>query len=164
MNKIIILISLVVAIFFIHLGVSTKAQVDQMKYANSQLQAHNLDMQKKIKDKETLPKQAPVPISMEYGLVMNQIRLLESYSGTSMNVQLEATTDTQDISSHYEDTQYKGIRGLKLRIVVDKFSKETDMGAVLDDIHLLEKNTDFIASEISKDNNNLIVKGEIYGL
>jgi len=38
------------------------------------------------------------------------------------------------------------------------------MGAVLDDIHLLEKNTDFKASEISKDSNNLIVKGEIYGL
>jgi hypothetical protein len=95
---------------------------------------------------------------------MNQIRLLESYSGTSMNVQLEATTDTQDISSHYEDTQYKGIRGLPIKIVVDKFSKETDMGAVLDDIHVLEKNTDFIASEISKDNNNLIVKGEVYGL
>jgi uncharacterized protein with HEPN domain len=95
---------------------------------------------------------------------MNQIRLLESASGTSMNVQLEGTMDTQDIANHYEDTPYKGIRGLRIRIVVDKFSKETDMGAVLDDIHLLEKNTDFMASEISKDNNNLIVKGEVYGL
>ena len=77
---------------------------------------------------------------------------------------LKGAMDSQDISSHYVDTEYKGIRGLKIQIVVDKFSKETDMGAVLDDIHLLEKNTDFVSSEISKDNNNLIVKGEVYGL
>ena len=164
MNKIIIFISLVVSIVLINFGMSTKAQMDELKSENAQLQANNLDMKQKIKDKEFLTKQAPVPISTEYSVVLNQIRLLESYSGTSMNVQLEGAMDTQDISSHYEDTEYKGIRGLKIQIVVDKFSKETDMGAVLDDIHLLEKNTDFMASEISKDNNNLIVKGEIYGL
>jgi hypothetical protein len=164
MNKIIIFISLVVSIALINFGSSTKAQIDDLKSQNAQLQTNNLDMYQKIKDKESLPKESPVPISTEYGVVLNQIRLLESYSGTSMNVQLEGTPDAQDISSHYEDTQYKGIRGLKIKIVVDKFSKETDMGAVLDDIHLLERNTDFSASEISKDNNNLIVKGEVYGL
>ena len=164
MNKIIIFISFVVAIVLINFGMSTRAQVDELKKEDSQLQANNLDMEKKINDKESLSKQVPVPISTEYSVVMNQIRLLESYSGTSMNVQLEGAMDTQDISSHYEDTQYQGIRGLKILIVVDKFSKETDMGAVLDDIYLLEKNTDFMASEISKDNNNLIVKGEVYGL
>ena len=51
-----------------------------------------------------------------------------------------------------------------MKIVINKYSKETDMGAVLDDIHLLEKNTDFTATQIVKDNNNLIVKGEIYGI
>ena len=164
MNKIIIFISFIVSIVLINFGMSTKAQVDDLKIENAQLQANNLDMKQEIKDKESLPKQDPVPISTEYSVVMNQIRLLESYSGTSMNVQLEGTSDTEDITSHYVGTEYKGIRGLKIRIVVDKFSKETDMGAVLDDIHLLEKNTDFMASEISKDNNNLIVKGEVYGL
>ena len=164
MNKTIIFISFIVFIVLINFGISTKAQVDGLKIENARLQANNLDMRQKIKIKEFLPKQAPVPLSKEYGVVLNQIRLLESYSGTSMNVQLEGTTDTQDISSHYENTGYQGIRGLKIRIVVDKFSKETNMGAVLDDIHLLEKNTDFMASDISKDNNNLIVKGEVYGL
>ncbi len=164
MNKIIIFISIVASIVLINLGISVKAQVDDFKIENSRLQANNLDMKQKIKIKESLPKEVPVPLSTEYSVVLNQIRLLESYSGTSMNVQLEGAMDSQDISSHYEDTEYKGIRGLKIRIVVDKFSKETDMGAVLDDIHLLEKNTDFMASEISKDNNNLIVKGEVYGL
>jgi len=164
MNKIIIFISIVVSIVLINLGRSIKAQGDNLKIENAQLQANNLNMKHKIKDKESLPEQTPVPISMEYSVVLNQIKLLESTSGTNMNVQLEGTTDTQDISSHYEDTEYKGIRGLKIRIVVDKFSKETDMGAVLDDVHLLEKNTDFMALEISKDNNNLIVKGEVYGI
>jgi len=164
MNKIIIFISLVVSVVLINFGMSTKAQVDDLKIKNSQLQASNLGMNRKIKIKQSLTKQVPVALSTEYSVVLNQIRLLESTSGTAMNVQLEGAMDTPDIASHYEDTQYKGIRGLKIRIVVDKFSKETDMGAVLDDIHLLEKNTDFMASEISKDNNNLIVKGEVYGL
>jgi len=164
MNKIIIFISFVVFIVFINFGMSTKTQVDGLKSENERLRANNFDMEQKIKDKESLTKQAPVFLSTEYSVVMNQTRLLESYSGTNMNVQLEGAMDTQDISSHYEDTEYKGIRGLKIKIVVDKFSKGTDMGAVLDDIHLLEQNTDFMASEISKDNNNLIVKGEIYGL
>jgi hypothetical protein len=164
MNKIIVFISLIVSIILINWGMATKAQMDELKSEDSQLEVSNFDMKQKIKDKESLPKQVPVPISTEYSVVLNQIRLLESYSGTSMNVQLEGAVDTQDITSHYEDTEYKGIRGLKIQIVVDKFSKETDMGAVLDDIHLLEKNTDFMASEISKDNNNLIVKGEVYGL
>lgn len=164
MNRIIIFISLAVSIILINLGMSTKAQVDVFKNENSQLQDNNLDMKQKIKDKESLVKQVPIPISTEYNVVLNQIRILESYSGTSMNVQLEGAIDAQDISSHYEGTEYRGIKGLRIKIVVDKFSKETDMGAVLDDIHLLEKNTDFMASEISKDNNNLIVKGEVYGL
>lgn len=164
MNKTIIFISFIISIVFINFGMSTKAQVDELRKENLQLQADNLDMGQNIKNKGSLPKQAPVAISTAYSVAMNQVRLLESLSGTSMNVQLEGAVDTQDISSHYEDTQYQGIRGLKILIVVDKFSKETDMGAVLDDIHLLEKNTDFMASEISKDNNNLIVKGEVYGL
>ena len=164
MNKIIIFISFVVSVVLINFGISAKARMDGLKSENSQLQADNLGMKEKIKEKESLPKQTPVPLSTAYSVVLNHIRLLESYSGTVMNVQLEGAMDAQDIASHYEDTPYKGVRGLKIRIVVDKFSKETDMGAVLDDIHLLEKNTDFMASEISKDNNNLIVKGEVYGI
>jgi hypothetical protein len=163
-NKAIIFISLVVSAILINFGVSVKAQVDGLKIENSQLQADNFDMTQKIKIKGSLPKQAPVLLSMAYSVVLNQIRLLESNSGTSMNIKLEGAMDTQDISSHYEDTPYKGIKGLKIQIVVDKFSKETDMGAVLDDIHLLEKNTDFMSTEISKDNSNLIVKGEVYGI
>jgi hypothetical protein len=164
MNKIMIIISFIVSIVLINFGISTKLQVESLRSEDSQLEKDYFDMKQKIRDKRSLIKHTPIPLSKEYGLVMNQMRILESYSGTNMNIQLEGTKDTNDISDHYVDTQYKGVRGLKIKIVVDKFSKETDMGAVLDDIHLLEKNTDFTASEIAKDNNNLIVKGEIYGL
>jgi len=164
MNKIIVFISLVVSIVLINGGISVKVQADVLKNENARLQAADLDMTEEIRTKGSLPQQRPVPLSTAYALVLNQTRSLESFSGTSMNVQLEDAMDTQDIASHYEDTLYKGVKGLRIRIVVDKFAKETDMGAVLDDIHLLEKNTDFMASEISKDNNNLIVKGEVYGI
>jgi len=164
MNKGIIFISLIVSIVLINLGISIKSQVDGLKSDRSKLENDNMDMERKIKIKGSLSKQPPILLSTEYIAVLNQIRLLESYSGTSMSVQLEGGMDMQDISNHYENTEYKGIRGLRIKILVDKFSKETDMGAVLDDIHLLEKNTDFMALEISKDNNNLIVKGEVYGI
>ncbi len=164
MNKIVIFISFIVSIILVNLGMSTGVQISNLRDEESQLEANSLDMKQKIKDKESLVEHEPVLLSTEYGLVMNQIRLLESYSGTNMNVQLEGAKDVKDIADQYVDTAYRGVRGLKIRIVVDNFSKEADMGAVLDDIHLLEKNTDFLASEIDKDTNNLIVKGEVYGL
>ena len=164
MNKIIIFISFIVAIVLGSVGRSTNLDVNNQKEEYAQLESNNFEMSQKIKDKEFLTKRKPVPLAREYSLVMNHVRILESYSGTRMNVELEGIKDVDDISSRYVDTEYKGVMGLKIRIVVDKFSKETDMGAMLDDIHLLEKNTDFMATEITKDNNNLIIKGEVYGL
>ena len=164
MNKIIILISFIVSIVLVNEGLSTKAQLDNLRDEEAGLQAANHDMKRSISGKESLPKRKPVSLSVEYGLVVDQVRKLESYSGINMNVQLEGLKDVDDISLEYVDTLYKGVRGLKIKIVVDKFSKQTDMGGVLDDIHLLERGTDFIVSQISKDNNNLIVKGEVYGL
>jgi hypothetical protein len=128
------------------------------------LEEQNADMKEQIRYKQSLEKHPAIRLSTEYGLMMNEVRMLESYSGTSMNVQLEDAKNADDIANHYESTSYKGVRGLKIKIVIDKFSKETDMGAVLDDVHILEKSTDFLASTIAKDNNNLIVKGEIYGI
>ena len=164
MNKIIIFVSCVISILLINFAMSTRTQIDNLKNEAAQLKAGNLDMHQRIKDKEKLIKRKPVLLSTAYGLVLNKMRILESFSGTNMNIQLENSRDADDISEHYMDTEFKGVRGLKIQIVVDKFSKETDMGAVLDDIYLLEKSTDFMASEISKENDNLIVKGEVYGL
>jgi hypothetical protein len=164
MKNLPIYISLVIAAVLINFGLSTGGQVRDLNDQKSQLESSNLELKKQIDIKKLLPKQDAIGVSTEYGLVLNQIRMLESYSGTNMNVQLEGVADASDISSHFEKSDYKGIRRLKINIVVDKFDNETDMGTVLDDVHQLEKNTDFKVSEITKDNSNLIVKGELYGL
>lgn len=165
MNKIILISSFIIIAILINLGIANNSKTGNLNEQIQQLQASNSDLEQKIAEKKLLPKQDPVPIAYEYGAVINQIRLLESNSGTNMSVQLDGgPSDSEDISTHYENSEYTGIRGLKLQILVNKFSTETDMGAVLDDIHTLEKNTDFITREINKDNNNLIVKGEVYGL
>ena len=157
MNKTIIVISFIVSVILVDLGISTKAQLDNLRDEIAHLGQSNADRRQKIMNKGILTRRQPVPLSTEYSLVMNQIRLLESYSGTSMNVTLQADRNADDISAHYADTAYLGVHGLKIKIIVNKFSKQTDMGAVLDDIHLLEKNSDFLASELNKINNDLIV-------
>lgn len=81
-----------------------------------------------------------------------------------MNLTIEKSADNDDIAHHYVDSQYRGIKKLPIVIQIDKFSSETDMGAVLNDVYHLEKETDFKATEINKEGNVLIVKGEVYGL
>jgi len=164
MNRGVIILSLFVSLAFVHLGTFNKSEADGLRRKVAQLKSDNLEMKQEIKVKEDMVKRRPVPLPIAFAAVMNETRILESDSGKNMNVQLEDAKDAEDISTHYVATSYRGVRGLKIKIVIDKFSKETDMGAVLDDIHLLEKNTDFIAEEINKDSNHLIVKGEIYGI
>ena len=164
MNKIILFISLMIAAVLVNAGISTRIKTDDLRRKKTNLDADNRQMQAEIKDKESLVKREPVLLSKEYALLINQTKILESYSGTSMELGLEGLKDADDVADHYVDTSYRGIKGLKLCIMVDKFSKEADMGAVLDDIHSLEKNTDFLATQISQSSNNLIVKGELYGI
>ena len=74
---------------------------------------------------------------------MNSVKNIENYTGEDVKVQLEGIKDTDDITHSFLDTEYKGVRGLKIRILMDGLSKDTDMGEALDNIYLLEKNTDF---------------------
>ncbi len=164
MNKTIVFISIIAAVALVNLGAISKTQLNELRDENKRLYTRNLEMKLKIGKKEGLIKHRPVLLSEEYGLVIGRVRMLESYTGSSMNVELESVKDTNDISEHVVGTEYVGVKGLKIKIMVDKFSKEADTGAVLDGIYLLEQNTDFMASEIRRDNNNLIVKGEIYGI
>jgi len=164
MNKIVIFFAFAFFILLVNDGVSIKAHADSLKSEYLKLVQNNLKMKEEVQNKKMLIKRPPLWLSAEYGVVMNQVKSIENSSGTSMNVQLEGVKDAEDITSHFVSTAYKGVKGLRVRIVIDKFSQEADMGAMLDDIHLLEKTTDFMALEISKNNNNLVVKGEIYGL
>lgn len=164
MNRIIIFTSVIIFLVLVNLGLSTKQNLDELKGYIYKLQVSNLDMEGRIKEKGCLPKLPSIRLSTEYRMVLNQIKLMDENSEISMNVQLEGGVDSQDVSCHFENTEYKGIRGLRIKIITNRFSKETDMSALLDEINLLEKNMDFVVSEISKNNDNLTVKGEVYGI
>jgi len=163
MNNTAIFVSLVLSVVLVYFGMNAQTQMQDLREGIIRIEEKNSQMQQNLKEKAGIKLEAPVSLLMEYDLVMNQVRILEGYSGTGMDVKLDGTKDTSDIASQFQNTQYKGVKGLKVKIVINKYSTDTDMGAVLDDIHLLEKNTDFTATQIIKDNNNLIVKGEIYG-
>ena len=164
MNKIMVLFSLAVSMVLIYFGISQRAQMNEQRIQLAQLQVKNMERKQSVKDKEILSRSNPVFLSEEYGVLMDKVRILAGNSGIGMNVALQEGRDAADIADHYVDTPYSGVKALKIKIVVDRFSKETDMGMVLDDIHVLEKSTDFLVSEISRELDHLSVKGEIYGL
>ncbi|MBF0511861.1 MAG: hypothetical protein HQL13_05995 [Candidatus Omnitrophica bacterium] len=164
MKKTMIFLSLALSLLLFHWGFTLSQEMRALQGQYTQLQTNNLMIKEEIRFKETLPKKAPMPLSTGYTDMLNHISVLENTSGTCMQVNIEASKEDQMIENHYENSEYQGIKKLKIQIMVDKFSKESDMGAVLDDIHLLEKDTDFIARQIIKENNDLIVKGEVYGI
>lgn len=164
MNKIIIFVSLLVLAVLINGGVSSRTQMEKIKNDILKLQVNIQEMKQKVRIKKSLPFRSPVFLSTAYIVLLNQIRYWESDGSLSMNVQLDGGTDAQDISSHFERTEYKGIKGLKIKIVVDRLSQAVDMGEVLDDIDLLERKADFKVLEINKASDNLTIKGEVYGL
>jgi hypothetical protein len=163
MNKTIVLICIGGSVFFINVGLSIKAQTNGLSKQIEDVLNRNNHMQMEISDRQLLTQRPPVALSKAYELVINDIRYLEENSGTAINLMIEKSQDNEDISSHYVDSQYRGIKKLPVMLEVDKFSSETDMGAVLNDIYQLEIDTDFKATQINKEGNELIVKGDVYG-
>jgi len=164
MNKPIIITALIVSLSLFHLALNTKSQTDALSESLYQIKLSNQQMERQIHYKNTLSKSKGGALSDAYRMFMNQVRDLQNNSAISMRVQLANAKDSNDISQLYVPTAYKGVRGIKIKIIVDGISGGTDMGLVLDNIHHLERNSDFLVNEISKDNNDLIVKGELYGL
>ena len=80
-------------------------------------------MEIRIKHEESLPKRKAVELSVAYSAVINQMKLLESYSGTSMNIVFQGAKDMEDVSTHYVDTSFRGVKGLPVLLNVAKFSK-----------------------------------------
>jgi len=164
MNKIIILVCMGASIFFAHGGLWYKSQADRLSRQIAAILIENKRMNAEIIEKQQLYPQPPVTISKAYNLVINDMRYLQENSGTTMNLTIEKSHDNEDISNHYVASCYRKVRKLPVIIQVDKFSGETDMGAVLNDIYQLEADTDFKAWEINKEGNVLIVKGDVYGV
>ena len=164
MNKVIISSCIVVSMFFINVGLSINKKVNDLFKQKENILIQNNHIGVEILESQLLPQRPPVFISKAFSLVINEIRYLEENSGTIMNLTIEKSANNDDIAHHYVDSQYRGIKKLPVVIQIDKFSSETDMGAVLNDVYHLEKETDFKATEINKEGNVLIVKGEVYGL
>ena len=164
MNKMIIVIAGITAFFLINSGFSLRSQIKGAKEQKDGIMSENLVMEEELGHKQGFRKNVPKTMSNAFSCFVNETKMFETYSGTRMNIVLTGTKENEDIEDHYVGTEFRHVKGLPISISVEKYSNESDMIGVLNDICLLEKRTDFKVSEISTDNNCLIVKGELYGV
>ena len=164
MNKYTIFIAFVITVFFLHSAFALRSQTMDTKKQKDNMLSENLALSNELGLKEGFKRDGPKAISMAFALFVNETKMFETYSGTQMKIVFNGTKENENIEDHYVETEFRRVKGLPLTISVEKFSNETDMAGVLNDIYLLEKRTDFKVSEISTENNVLIVKGELYGI
>ena len=165
MNKIMIVIAVVIAAFFINLGLTLRSQTMDTKKQRNDIVSENLILGDEVDQKQRFKKNEPKAISNAFTLFVNETKMFETYGGTRMGIVFNGgSKENENIEDHYVDTEFRNVKGLALTIRVEKFSNETDMAEVLNDIYSLENRTDFKVSEISTENNALIVKGELYGI
>jgi hypothetical protein len=164
MNKVIWTCAILVTVFFINVGLGLRAQLTEIKQELSELTRENASLSEEIARKRQFERKSPQTVSSAFTLFVNEIRMFETYSGSRMNIAVNGREENQSIEDHYINTEFRQVKGLPLTINVEKFSTNTDMVEVLNDIHLLESHTDFKVSEIFSENNTLTVKGELYGI
>ncbi len=165
MNKIMVVIAVVIAAFLINSGLVLRAQTMDTKRQKNDIVSENFALWDEVDQKQRFKKNEPRAISNAFALFVNETKMFETTSGTRMGIVFGGVPkENENIEDHYVDTEFRNVKGLVLTINVEKFSNETDMPEVLNDIYLLENRTDFKVSEISIENNALIVKGELYGI
>ena len=164
MSKITFGMSLGITALLIHSGLSLRAHSSDAKQQYDAVVSENLAFKGELEHKQIYRKDLPMAISDAFTGFVNETKMLETCSGTRVNIVFTGTKENENIEDHYEATSFRNVKGLPIAISVEKFSNETDMAAVLNDIYLLENHTDFKVSHISTENNSLIVKGELYGI
>jgi len=165
MNKIMIVIAVVITAFFINSGLTLRSQTMDTKKQKNDMVSENLALSDEVDQKQRFKKNEPKTISNAFTLFVNERKMFEIYSGTRMNIVFNGVPkENENIEDHYVGTEFRNVKGLPITISVEKFSNETGMAEVLNDIYLLENCTDFKVSEILTENNVLIVKGELYGI
>jgi hypothetical protein len=164
MNKAFLFIALSVSGLFVYLALGEAQKVIHLKKELARLKANNTAIQQKIRARGSLTKLPPIPMPEAYRFFLNQIRLIENYSGAKMDVQLEEGKPLEIISTHYKDAPYKDVKALRIKMLVNRVPEEEGIGMILDDMHLLEKNTDFMVMEVNRESHALTVKGELYGV
>ena len=121
-------------------------------------------MKEELSLKEKYTKTSPNKINDAYSLLLNQKRMLESYSGTKMDLSFSTKGEKDSLENQFTDSSFRKVRILPIVMTINKYSKESDMISVLSDIYTLEVQTDLKVRSISKENNGLVVKGELYGI
>lgn len=164
MNKTMIASALIIAAVLINWGLAKQTQMGQAKEDKAAISLQNEALSNELRSKSILKQQRANRISDAFALFINEKKIFETYSGTRMDIVFAGAKENEDLEGHYVDTKFRGVKGLPITFKVDKFSNETGVVEALNDIHLLEAHTDFKVSEISTENNSLIVKGELYGI
>jgi len=164
MKNVLIFIAVVLAGLLIEAGLNIHARAAEIAQEKQALRRQNVSMSDELKAKQRYHPSSPQSMSEAFRFFINQTRMLEIYSGTHMSLVVDAGHDNDDMQEHDVLTEFRRVKGLRLMIHVDKFSNETDMEEVLNDIYLLEKHTDFKVKEIMAANGVLTVKGELYGI
>jgi len=159
-----VVIAVLITAFLVNSGLGLRAQKMDIKQQKNHVLFENSVLSGELDQKQQFKKNRPKTISSAFALFVNETKMFETYSGTRMGIVLTGNQENENIEERYVDTPFRGVKGLSLTIRVEKFSNETDMAGVLNDIYLLENRTDFNVSEISTENNDLIVKGELYGI
>jgi len=164
MNALMVFLALLVSLFLGFRGLCMNTEVNDLARQMENIQAQNTQKKQTIVQKQLLTPRRAQAMSKAFSLLVNDIRYLENNSGTTMNLTVDKSNDSDDVNSHCVDSPYRGVKKLPITLQVNKFSSETDMGEVLNDIYQLEIDTDFKATEINKEGDTLIVKGDVYGI
>ena len=163
MNNMLVVLAIIVAGVLINGGYGRSSQTMVLKDQKNKMEIEDRRMADELFEKQGIKRSKPQAISKAFIFFLNQTKMFESYSGTQMSIEFN-NKEEEDIEDYYVKTVFRQVKGLPLTINIDKFSNETDMVEVLNDIYLLENHTDFKVTSIVSDNNTLIVKGELYGI
>ncbi len=154
-----------IAVILVNSGLTLSSRTMDIKKQKNEIMSENSALSGEVDQKQRFKKNVPKSISNAFTFFVNETKMFETYSGTQMDIAFGVQAkENENIEDYYVATGFRNVKGLPLTINVEKFSNETDMAEVLNDIYLLENRTDFKVSEISTENNALIVKGELYGI
>jgi hypothetical protein len=164
MNKILIVTASVLSLVLGNFGASLRAQARDSNQLKEQLRQGNDALEQELKFKQTFPQNEPVSIAKAFDRLINRMRMLENYGGTHMELLWMVTNETDDLENYLKGSSFRQVRILPVVFKVNKYSSETDMGCVLNDIYALEKQTDLKVNDITGRGDVLEVKGELYGI
>jgi hypothetical protein len=164
MKKIVIIVSIVISSFLLNGGKAFMSQASVLHEEKICLLRADDEMDREIKRKRRLRKKLPVPITTSFGSLINLMRTLENYGGEKIELLLSAKKEKESLEEHFAGSDFRNVKSLPMDFKFSKFSESTQLAAVLNDIYLLERVTDFRVYEISDVNDILEVKGVLYGI